>query len=136
MSRAIVIDGERTVEVAATQRDDTLLVAAEDLDRATGWMLKPEGLCRYDVCVSVRDHDALLEDGKVDVRAVADALGRPLAFEPDPPVAVMGGAAADRVDAMAALEAPAFTLPAIDGAPVSLADFTGRKKLLLTWASW
>ena len=136
MTEAIVIEGERTVEVAATERDDTLLVAAADLEQATGWGLKPEGLCRYDVCVPVRDHDALLADGKIDLRAVADALGRPLAFEPDPAVAVIGGAATDRVDAMTALEAPAFTLPDIDGAPVSLADFAGRKKLLITWASW
>lgn len=136
MGQAIVIDGERTVEIPATERDDTLLVAPGDLERATGWALTPVGLCRDDVCVPGRDHDILLANGKVDLRAVADALGRPMALEPDPPVAVLGSAAAERVDSMAALEAPAFTLPDIDGAPVSLADFAGRKKLLLAWASW
>lgn len=135
MSRATVIDGDRGVEVDATAQGDTLLVSPEDLELATGWVLKPEGLCRGAVCVPVRD-TALRVDDRLDLRVVADALGRPLAFEPDPPVAVLGDAADDVADAMQELTAPAFTLPDVDGNPVSLADFAGRKKLIVTWASW
>ena len=40
----------------------------DDLRVAIGWELKPEGLCRDDVCVPVRDRDALLVDGMVDLR--------------------------------------------------------------------
>ena len=32
--------------------------------------------------------------------------------------------------------APAFTLPALDGRQLSLADFKGRVVLLYFWASW
>jgi len=32
--------------------------------------------------------------------------------------------------------APAFTLPALDGHPVSLADFRGRNVVVTFWASW
>ena len=32
--------------------------------------------------------------------------------------------------------APSFTLPDVDGNPVSLEDYTGTKRLLVTWAPW
>ena len=136
MTRATVIDGARSAEVAATERGDTILVEPGDLERAIGWELKPEGLCREERCVLVHERGDLLVDGTIDLRGVARALGRPMAFEPGPPMAVIGDAAAERADAMAALAAPAFTLPDVDGRSVSLADFAGRKKLLLAWASW
>jgi hypothetical protein len=37
---------------------------------------------------------------------------------------------------LASLEAPNFTLPDLNGKPHSLADFRGKKVLLVTWASW
>ena len=34
------------------------------------------------------------------------------------------------------LEAPNFTLPDMNGRAHSLADYRGKKVLLITWASW
>jgi hypothetical protein len=136
VTTATVIDGDRTEEVRATEGDGTILVAPGDLERATGWELKPEGLCRDERCVVLRDGEVVVDDGLVDVRAVARALGRPMAIEHDPLVVVLGDAAVERADAMAALDAPPFTLPDLDGRPVSLSDFAGRKKLLVAFASW
>lgn len=31
---------------------------------------------------------------------------------------------------------PEITLPALDGSPVSLASFRGKKLLVFMWASW
>ena len=33
-------------------------------------------------------------------------------------------------------KAPAFTLPTVDGTPLSLSDLLGRKVVMFTWASW
>jgi hypothetical protein len=133
---ATIVDDDRTAVVPATRGDDTLLVKADDLARATGWTLKPEGLCRDDVCVPVRDRSALVRDDRIDLRAFAVALGRPLALEPAAALAVLGEGS-DAVGAqLASLTAPPFTLPDLDGNPVALADFVGRKRLLIAWASW
>lgn len=32
--------------------------------------------------------------------------------------------------------APGFTLPTVDGPPLSLSDLLGRKVVMFTWASW
>lgn len=133
---ATIIDAEREFTVRATRHDDTLLVDAGDLTRATGWALKPEGLCRDDVCVPVRDRDALVRDDTIDLRGFAAALGRPVALEPAAALAVLGEAP-DVIGAqLSSLAAPPFTLPDLDGNPVALADFAGRKRLLIAWASW
>src|SRR5262245_38145362 len=45
-----------------------------EFGRATGWELKPEGACKAEVCIPL-PKGALRADGRVDVPAVADALG-------------------------------------------------------------
>ena len=133
---ATLLDDDRELHVRATPRGDTLLIAPDAIDRATGWSLRPEGLCRDNVCVPVRNRAALVTDEGIDVRALGAVLGRPVAVEPDPAVAVLGTAATDVQARLDALYAPGFTLPDLDGEPVSLDDFAGRKRLLIAWASW
>ena len=62
---------------------DTATVDADDLGTATGWVLKPEGLCRGDVCVPTRGLPVDAGGGRVDLAAWAEALGRPLAVDAD-----------------------------------------------------
>jgi hypothetical protein len=131
-----LLDDDREVELRATPRSDTFFVPADELERVTGWALKPEGFCRADVCVPVRDRNALVADDGLDLRAFAGALGRPVALEPDAGVAVLGEAPTTLRGDLESLVAPAFTLPDLDGHPVSLSDFDGRKRLLFAWASW
>ncbi len=33
-------------------------------------------------------------------------------------------------------KAPGFTLPTVDGDPLSLSDLLGRKVVMFSWASW
>ncbi len=136
MPNLTIVDQDRTVTVGATLGADTALVAPEDLERAIGWTLKPEGLCLGDRCVPVHDRAAIERDGRVDLAGVADALRRPLAIDTEAAIAVLGDAADDRVAELTAGHAPAFTLPDVDGAEVSLDDYAGRKRLVLAWASW
>lgn len=135
MTVTLVVDGEAR-EVAGDTRNGSILVAPDALYEATGWELKPEGFCRGAVCVPRHVlGDALVGD-MVDIVAFGTALGRPVAFEPAAGIAVLAGSPDDIATAIEEGVAPAFTLPDLDGNPVSLADFAGRKKLLLAWSSW
>ena len=131
-----LVDDDREVTIRATPHGDTLLVAPDDLARATGWTLQPEGLCREDVCVPVRDRGSLVTADGIDLRAFGAAHGRPVALEPDAGLAVLGEAPTAVRARLDGLDAPPFTLPDLDDRPVSLADFAGRKRLLIAWASW
>jgi hypothetical protein len=73
-----------------------VLAVAASLEAATGWVLKPEGLCRGSVCVPVPDRAALVVDGAIDVARFAAALRRPIVVDPDEAVVAIGIPAADR----------------------------------------
>jgi hypothetical protein len=131
---ATIIDDDRHHEIAAT--GDRITLTAEELESVTGWMLKPEGLCRGDVCVPVRDRSGLVVDDRVDLAGFAQALGRPVVVDPQRGVAALGRPAPAVAEEMASLRAPDFSLPDLDGTLVSLSEFARRKVLLLAWSSW
>jgi hypothetical protein len=140
MSDLLVLDGNASASVPFTVVDGAAMIAAGDLDAALGWTLKPEGLCRGDVCVPLRDQ-TIGDADQLDVATVARALGQPIVVDSARGVAAIGTAASTRIEQMASLQAPAFSLPRIsagddDGELVSLADFDRRKVLLLAWSSW
>lgn len=101
-----------------------------------GWQLKPEGLCRDDVCIPVRDRDALVGGAGLSLTKLADLLGRPLALDIGERAAALGTAHTARAAEMASLEAPDFELPDLDGQLHRLSDHRGKKVLLIAYASW
>jgi hypothetical protein len=129
----VLADETRTVE--AVLSGGRALVATGDLPAAVGWELKAEGLCRGDVCVPVRDRDALGADGRVDLAAVADALDRPFALDTGSGVAAVGEPRQARRDTLGGRAAP-FTFPDLHGQLHRLEEWRGRKKLLFAFASW
>ena len=131
-----LIEGGSFHAVAATVAGERIFVPAADLERATGWALKPEGLCREAVCVPVRDRAALVGAAGVDLAAFAAALGRPLALDAAEGAAALGTAAADRAASLAAREAPDFSLPDLAGRLHTLSEHRGKKALLIAYASW
>jgi hypothetical protein len=132
-----LVTGDRVLDVAArVAADGGVTLAPEELFRVTGWELREEGLCRGDVCVPVRDRAALVTDDGVSLGAFARTLGRALATEPAARMAVLGEAATGTSPEGDGLDAPAFTLPDVEGRPVALADHAGRKRLLVFWSSW
>jgi hypothetical protein len=134
MQATILSEDVGTVE--ATVRDDRLLIDPEELPEALGWELKPEGLCRDSACVPVRDPAALFRGDKLDVAAVAGALGRPAVVDAPAGIAAVALAAEHRLQALDSLRAPSFTLSDLDGLPHQLQEWRGRKKLLVAFASW
>ena len=131
-----ILDEGKPATVPARVSGDTVRLTREALERATGWTLKPEGLCRGALCVPVRPGAALESADGVDLAAVAAALGRPLALDPAERAAYVGVGASDRARVLAALEAPDFTLPDLDGRLHSLREHRGKKVLLVAYASW
>jgi hypothetical protein len=128
-------DGERTVE--GTRAGASVRIAADDVERVTGWTLKPEGLCRGDVCVPVRDRGALAVDDGVDLQGFADALHRPFVVDDDVDIAVLGTSAADRSEERRAMRVPGeVSLRDFDGREHRWSELGRKKKLLFAWASW
>jgi peroxiredoxin len=132
----LTIIDEDVHAVTGTIDAGRLLVDPDSLADALGWELKPEGLCRGDLCVPVAHPDALSVEGRLDIAAVAAALGRPVVIDSDAAIAAIALATDDRRRALEGLEAPDFALPDLDGATHGLGEWSGKKKLLVTFASW
>ncbi len=126
MTTVLTEQGELTL--AAT---DGLWLSAEDAERATGWTLKPEGMCQDDICVP-----APVRDRQVDVAAFWRLLGQPVVSDAAGETWVLGAGADQRNSALAGLVAPDFTLPDLHGVPHAVSSLRGKKVFLCTWASW
>jgi len=113
---------------------DGLWMSAADAERVTGWTLKPEGMCRAEVCMPMPAQS--VSAGKVDVAAFWTRLGGPAVASEARDVWALGAPPEERNAALEGLEAPDFTLPDVDGVPRTLSDLRGRKVFLATWASW
>src|SRR3954470_17743141 len=85
------------------------------LEAVTGWALKPEGLCRDDVCIPVRDRDSLLADQRIDLEAFGAALHRLAVVDVDERVMALGAPASERASLLETGHAPDFELPDLDG---------------------
>lgn len=113
---------------------DGLWMSPMDAEKATGWTLKPEGMCRADVCVPLPA--SAVKPNEVDVAAFWSKLGGPAIASEQKDVWALGAPAEERNAALAGLKAPDFTLPDIDGKPRRLSELRGKKVFLATWASW
>lgn len=135
MTRLTVID-----ETGSHSFDDlgfgVLGVSADDFARATGWVLKAEGLCKDETCVPVGDTAAMTDGAAIDLAEFARVTERNMVIDASRNVVAIGEHAAKRATLMATLDAPNFTLPDINGNLVSLSDFNKRKRLILAWSSW
>lgn len=125
---AIVLTETAEFDVVPT---DGLVLRAADAERVTGWTLKPEGMCRDDLCVPMPPS----ADG-VDVAAFWRKLGNPVAASQAGDVWSLGTGAEARKASFAGLQAPDFELADLAGQKHRLSDLRGRKVFLSTWASW
>jgi hypothetical protein len=134
-----VLTDAHTMELPAGRAEgERLWLSEAELETATGWSSRREGLCRGAVCVPIppgRERE-FLRKGQVDAAAVWRHLGKPVCHSEDGGVWVLGEAAADRAATLRSLEAPDFSLPDLSGRLHSLSDYRDRKVLLVSWASW
>ena len=123
----------------ALAEGDALWLQRADVEAATGWAWKPQGLCHGDICVPLppgspgRD---MVRGDSIDVAAAWRLMGHPVVHDVPGTTWVLGTGSAQRADALASGEAPDFTLPDLDGRAHRLSDFRGSKVFLATWASW
>lgn len=132
---AVVIYGNTEVEVdGARWRDGDVWVPVQDLPAATGWVLKPEGVCAGEACIPAPPDAGWAAGGAFNLSAFARHVGMAEAAEPGQEIVAF--VPDDRSSGAASTSAPDFTLPDLDGQLHSLSDHRGRKVVLLTWASF
>jgi hypothetical protein len=117
---------------------ERLWIPLGDLEAATGWELKPEGVCRGETCVPLPRgrEDEFVRAGSFDITALARYLDQPVVHDAGHNAWVIGESASARQESLQSLHAPDFTLPDLEGGMHSLSDYRGRKVFLASWASW
>jgi hypothetical protein len=111
---------------------EQLDVTPDELERGTGWELKPEGLCKDERCVPLPADSGA--GGRLDATVVADRLGMPLVHDERHAVWALGPESGDHV--LTSAELPPIVLSDIDGRPFDLTSLRGQKVLIAAWASW
>jgi len=145
--RRTVIYDTRTTEVAAPPAPlagggGDLWVTLADLKRATGFVLKPQGVCRDELCFPIPRgrRAAFLSRQRAatwfNLSEFARLLRQPATHETEASVWYFGPRPDEQNGFIGSLVAPDFKLPDMNGKQHSLSDFRGKKVLLLTWASW
>jgi hypothetical protein len=140
MQTTIIYDNRPSSVAGAVAEGDNLWLSLDELQKASGWELKPQGACLADTCVPIpagRAAEFLRAGGKqFNLTTLARLLGQPVVHDDTHNVWFFGEAAEARGNAWASLQAPDFTLPDLDGKLHSLSDYRGKKILLVSWASW
>ena len=109
----------------------TLFVDTKELERRTGWVMKPEGACKGELCVPL---PTMTSTSQVDACVLAERLSMPLLHDEVHDVWCLGPEAGGGVLSSAVL--PDIVLPDLEGTPFALRELRGQKVLLVAWASW
>ena len=137
MATITVLDEWRQAEVAGRIDGDRVVLSGESLEAALGFAVKPEGLCKGDVCITVREGSGIQTGtDEFDAAQLAKLLDRPVVIDANNAAVSVGAGSAARASELQSLVAPDFTLPDLDGRPHSLSDFRGSKVILAAYASW
>ncbi len=140
-----IIYGERVTRGVDVQAIDkikggALWLDTAEIERVSGWTLKPEGFCKGEACIPIpiaRQAEFVSPDNKVgNLVALAATLGQPVVLDQEHGTWCFGEAAAERRRVLTSLVAPDFALPDLDGRMHSLSEHRGKKVLLVSWASW
>ena len=140
--RATIVYDDKATEISAANEDaGQLWITTPDLQRATRFELKPQGVCRDELCFPVpksRQEEFVRKSaGKTwfNLMAFAQLVHQPVAHDQALSTWYFG-LRSDQRQGLSSLEAPDFRLPDMEGKTHSLSDFRGKKVLLVTWASW
>lgn len=140
---AVVLHQGNEIELSQSLADiNDLWVTSTDLTRINGFALKPEGLCRDEICVPLRqdaDSDMYVSrQGQkwINLTRFADKMQQAYARDAEADVWSFGEIGVARDSFLRSAMAPDFALKDRSGKTVRLSDFRGKKVMLVTWASW
>ena len=130
---ATVLYNDHAVKLDKIRPDpNDLWVRAADLPRINEFELKPQGACRADMCIPISKN---LKAGEwFNLTGFARKLRETVVA--DSGVWSFGEIPAIRGAFYQSRLAPDFAVPDRSGRVVHLADFRGKKVLVVTWASW
>ena len=141
-AHTVIYDGVATEVAAASEPSSNLWITTSDLTRATRFVIKPQGVCRDQLCFPLpktRTAEFIAKKGSTtwfNLSEFARLIKQPFVSDQKNGVWYFGARAEELNGYLASLEAPNFTLPDLNGRAHSLADFRGKRVLLVTWASW
>jgi len=137
----LVYDDVATDVSTAREEAGQLWITTADLKRATRFEVKPQGVCRDELCFPLpkaRQQEFVQKTPPMtwfNMTAFAQLVHKPMAH--DAALATWYfGLRSDQRQQLSSLQAPDFTLPDLNGKSHRLSDFRGKKILLVTWASW
>jgi hypothetical protein len=138
----VIYDGVATEVSSAPASSSDLWITTGDLTRATRFVIKPQGVCRDELCFPLpksRKAEFVSKKGTTtwfNLSEFARLIKQPVVADQKNGVWYFGARASEQAGYLTSLKAPDFTLPDLNGKLHSLADFRGKKVLLVTWASW
>ncbi len=134
----ILTESQQYKAASAKSAGGDLWLSSADCAAATGWELKPEGMCQGDVCIPIPNNQAdnFVKDDTVNIAAFWAHMGRPVLHDKEGATWMLGTGHEDRSRALQSLEAPDFSLPDLNGDMHALSDFRGKRVFLTTWSSW
>jgi hypothetical protein len=97
-----------------------------ELERRTGWTIKPEGACRGEVCVPL--------PAPFDVSSLAERLRMALVGDEARGLWALGPESGGH--ALASAQLPDIVLPDSSGRDFALRSLRGTKMIMVAWASW
>jgi len=140
--RTVIFDGAATEVMASAQPSKDLWVTMKDLKRATRFVVKPQGICRDELCFPIpkgRNAEFISKKGSIswfNLSEFARLVKQPVAADEKRSIWYFGPRPEAQNEYLESLDAPDFTLPDMTGNLHSLKDYRGKKVMLLTWASW
>ena len=138
----VVYDGIATGITRFPGPSNDLWLTTSDLMRATRFVIKPQGVCRDQLCFPLpksRKNEFVNKQGSTtwfNLSEFARLIKQPFVTDLKNGVWYFGALPEGQNSYIASLEAPDFTLPDLNGKQHSLREFRGKKVLLVTWASW
>ena len=143
MAGATVLYQDRETRVEGARIEGAALwLTLPELTAASGWELKPEGVCKEEICVPVPEarREALLRTEAspafFNLTEFARLIEQPVAADQPNSVWYFGPAGLEWKTRLSSREAPDFALPDLAGKSHKLSDLRGKKIFLLFWASW